>query len=133
MAKKWIDEETGNRMIEPNTVSEYLFMIWALGYDYDGCGTIESLKGLVDELVSYADKAMGCLYEGRIFPSCEEPHLNNVPQPEEMKSIYEKIRENIESTWPDWKIQFANDELITSKHGVKLRTGAQKQRQNERN
>ena len=28
-------------------------LIWALGFDYDGCNTVESLKELIDELVSY--------------------------------------------------------------------------------
>lgn len=28
-------------------------LIWALGVDYDGCNTVESLKGLIDELVAY--------------------------------------------------------------------------------
>ena len=28
-------------------------LIWALGVDYDGCNTVESLKDLIDELVSY--------------------------------------------------------------------------------
>jgi DNA-directed RNA polymerase subunit RPC12/RpoP len=28
-------------------------LIWAIGVDYDGCNTVESLKGLIDELVSY--------------------------------------------------------------------------------
>lgn len=28
-------------------------LIWAIGCDYDGCNTVESLKGLIDELVSY--------------------------------------------------------------------------------
>ena len=26
-------------------------LIWALGVDYDGCNTVESLKELIDELV----------------------------------------------------------------------------------
>lgn len=30
-----------------------LHMIWAIGCDYDGCNTVESLKELIDELVSY--------------------------------------------------------------------------------
>ena len=30
-----------------------LHLIWALGYDYDGCNKVESLKELIDELVSY--------------------------------------------------------------------------------
>lgn len=28
-------------------------LIWALGLDYDGCTTVEGLKELIDELVSY--------------------------------------------------------------------------------
>ena len=30
-----------------------LHMIWAIGVDYDGCNKVESLKELIDELVSY--------------------------------------------------------------------------------
>jgi hypothetical protein len=30
-----------------------LHLIWALGFDYDGCGTVKSLKELIDELVYY--------------------------------------------------------------------------------
>lgn len=30
-----------------------LHLIWALGFDYDGCNTVQSLKELIDELVSY--------------------------------------------------------------------------------
>lgn len=30
-----------------------LHMIWAIGCDYDGCNRVESLKELIDELVSY--------------------------------------------------------------------------------
>lgn len=37
----------------------------------------------------------------------------------------EKIRKEIEETWPDWKIEAANDYII-SIHGKKLRTGMQK-------
>ena len=29
-----------------------LHLIWAIGVDYDGCNTVESLKELIDELVS---------------------------------------------------------------------------------
>ena len=34
---------------------------------------------------------------------------------------YIKIRDSIESTWPEYKIKAAN-ELIISKHGVKLKS-----------
>ena len=37
---------------------EYLKLIIDIGYDYDGCNTVESLKELIDELVGYADKAL---------------------------------------------------------------------------
>lgn len=30
------------------------------GFDYDGFNTVESLKGLIDELVDYAHKAIIC-------------------------------------------------------------------------
>ena len=36
---------------------EYLDLIWAVGYDYDGYEKPKDLKQLVDELVGYAKKA----------------------------------------------------------------------------
>lgn len=49
--------------------NEYLELIIALGYDYDGCNTVKSLKKLVDELVELARMARKnddktCCYEG---------------------------------------------------------------------
>ena len=35
-------------------------LIMDLGFDYDGLNTVESLKGLIDELVDYAHKAIIC-------------------------------------------------------------------------
>lgn len=35
-------------------------LIIDLGFDYDGCNTVESLKDLIDELVDYAHKAINC-------------------------------------------------------------------------
>lgn len=34
--------------------NKWFQLIADIGYDYDGCNTIESLKGLIDELVQYA-------------------------------------------------------------------------------
>ena len=34
--------------------NRYMQMIVDLGIDYDGCNTIESLKGLIDELIRLA-------------------------------------------------------------------------------
>lgn len=39
---------------------EWCQLIVDLGFDYDGCNTVESLKGLIDELVDYAHKAIIC-------------------------------------------------------------------------
>lgn len=37
---------------------KYCQLIINLGFDYDGFNTVDSLKGLIDELVSYAQKAI---------------------------------------------------------------------------
>lgn len=39
---------------------EWCQLIIDLGFDYDGCNTVETLKGLIDELVDYAHKAIIC-------------------------------------------------------------------------
>ena len=39
---------------------KYCQLIINLGFDYDGFNTVDSLKGLIDELVSYAQKAIEC-------------------------------------------------------------------------
>ena len=39
---------------------EWCQLIIDLGFDYDGCNTVESLKSLIDELVDYAHKAIIC-------------------------------------------------------------------------
>ena len=39
---------------------EWCQLIIDLGFDYDGCNTVESLKDLIDELVDYARKAIIC-------------------------------------------------------------------------
>ena len=61
------DEETGLQMCVPDCVDEYLFDIWAIGCDYDGCHSTKDLKALVDELVNLANKARECLWEGKLF------------------------------------------------------------------
>ena len=71
--KRWYDEERGAKMCEPDCVDEWLFDIWAIGCDYDGCHTEKDLKKLVDELVSMANKARECLWEWRLFGNHGEP------------------------------------------------------------
>ena len=65
--KFWIDEETGTRMSTPDCVDEWLFDIWAIGYDCDGCHSAADLKDLVGELVGMAEKARECLWDGKLF------------------------------------------------------------------
>ena len=43
-------------------IDHYLELIWAIGYDYDGFNTVDSLKDLIDELVEYANKAREILH-----------------------------------------------------------------------
>ena len=48
-------------------MEKYLELICDLGYDYDGCNTIESLKGLVDELVHFASLGRVCCINEPIY------------------------------------------------------------------
>lgn len=65
--KRWYDEEHDINMCEPDCVDEWLFFIWAIGCDYDGCHNVEDLKKLVDELVDMANKARECLWTNKLF------------------------------------------------------------------
>ena len=38
---------------EVKVLRNRLHWIWAIGVDYDGCGTVESLKELIDEMVEF--------------------------------------------------------------------------------
>ncbi len=65
--KCWIDKQTNCKMCSPDCVDEWLFDIWAIGCDYDGCRSVEDLKNLVAELVEMANQARDCLWEGKLF------------------------------------------------------------------
>lgn len=58
-ALQYKNEDLKNQITNLENVIEikdkYFFMIWALGYDYDGYNTPENLKRLIDELVDYAN------------------------------------------------------------------------------
>ena len=41
-------------------------------------------------------------------------------------NLYERVKKSIEETWPDWKIKYANDYLMISKHSKKLEIGKEK-------
>lgn len=70
--KHWYDKEFKGIVCEPNCADEWLWHLWAIGLDYDGCDTVESLKFLVDELVDMALKARDCLHDGKLFEDKEE-------------------------------------------------------------
>lgn len=70
--KYWYDKEFGRIVCEPNCVDEWLEMIWQVGVDYDGCDSVKSLKGLVDELIEMSQKARYCLEDGKLFVDKEE-------------------------------------------------------------
>lgn len=65
--KHWIDEKTCCKICEPDCVDECLFDIWAIGYDYDGCHSVNDLKKLIDELVGMTNNARECLWDGKLF------------------------------------------------------------------
>lgn len=69
--KHWYDKEFASIICEPNSADEWLWHIWAIGLDYDGCNTVESLKELVDELVDMSIKARDCLHSGLLFEDKE--------------------------------------------------------------
>lgn len=64
---KPVDFDHVTKMSEPDSVDEWLRLIWAVGADYDGCYSINSLKELIDELVAMSQKARVCLHEGKLF------------------------------------------------------------------
>lgn len=49
------------------SVDELLWLIWAIGFDYDGYHQVEDLKDIIDELVAYALYAKELLHEGKYF------------------------------------------------------------------
>lgn len=64
--RTWTDER-GAKWSEPDCVDEWLFDIWAVGYDYDGASTVEDFRFLVKELVYWSQKARSCLWAGKLF------------------------------------------------------------------
>lgn len=47
-------------------VADCLSLIIDIGFNYDGCNSVDSLKSLVDELVEYARRGAEFLREGKI-------------------------------------------------------------------
>ena len=69
----WTDEKTGINFYEPDCADEWLVTIGDVGFDYDGCNTVESLKELVDELLEMAHNARKCLWDNKLFGEYGSP------------------------------------------------------------
>lgn len=54
---------------------EYLKLIIALGFDYDGFNTVEGLKALIDELVELAKKALKSDDKSTMYIGNEEKNI----------------------------------------------------------
>lgn len=77
----------------PECADEWLELIHDIAFDYDGCGSEESLKLLIDEIVEYAKNARECMRKGNIYPK----HFNiattigfyNTNRPQTVKIKYD--------------------------------------------
>ena len=49
----------------------WCYMIYAIGFDYDGYNDAKNLKGIIDELVDYANKAMECDDKSPVYSSLD--------------------------------------------------------------
>lgn len=65
--KYWYDKEFKGIVCAPNCADEWMEFIQDIGWNYDGCNTVESLKELIDEMIDAAGWARFCLNEGKIF------------------------------------------------------------------
>ena len=54
----------------------YCQAIIDLGFSYDGFNAVDSLKGLIDELVLYAQRAVECDDKGVMYIDGEGRHRN---------------------------------------------------------
>lgn len=70
--KYWYDKEFKGVICEPDSADEWMEHIEDIAFDYDGCETIESLRGLIDEIIEITAKARICLIENKIFKNVEE-------------------------------------------------------------
>ena len=65
--KYWYDKERKGVVCLPDSADEWMELIQAIAFDYDGCNTVESLKDLVDEIVEMVGNARACLADDKIF------------------------------------------------------------------
>ena len=58
----------------------YLGLIWNIGYDYDGCETPKSLKGLIDELLEMVIQARDNDDKSVMYEDFSGKHKKNILQ-----------------------------------------------------
>lgn len=61
------DEKTGLNYIEPTHAEEWLCMLKEIAIDYDGYKTSGDLMKLIDDLVVYANEALKCIHDGKVY------------------------------------------------------------------
>ena len=62
----WYNEEDDCISCKESNAYECFNFIWDIGFDYDGCETVEDLKGLIDDMVASAKDGMKFINEGKI-------------------------------------------------------------------
>lgn len=80
-----MEDKEMERQIE--IMERYFELICDLGYDYDGCNTIEGLKSLIDELVHYASLGRACNDTEVIYITLKDEEGNE----ENFNILHEKI------------------------------------------
>lgn len=77
-------EENAELKRQIEIMEKYLELIVDLGFDFDGCNTVESLKALIEELVHLASLARAC-------NTTEEIYFNG---DKKYNILHEEIEEN---------------------------------------
>lgn len=73
------DPEFGGVWAKNSCALDSLFLLRALGADYDGMdGSIEGMRDLVDQLVELAGEAVDFIREGKIEPDEEEEYQSHL-------------------------------------------------------
>ena len=75
-------------------MEKYLELIYDLGYDYDGCNDVDSLKGLIDEMCRLASLGRACNVSEPIYEDGKGNKLNILM--EKPKDIRRYVGDNYE-------------------------------------
>ena len=96
--KYYYNEEFDVQMCEPDCVDEWLFDIWAIACDYDGCKTVEEFKKLVDEIVEMSQHARDCLWDRKLFGMHGSPKTEAQMLEEYIDDFIDETSEDL-SSW----------------------------------